>query len=223
MRVFNFSAVRRLPLYHSVLRDYQRSGLQQISTQMLAKKANMATPVVKKDIEMTGATGKTGVGYDIVGLIGKIETFLGWDNPNDAFLVGAGRLGSALMAYEGFSRTGLNIVAAFDIDPSRIGSKVRDINILPLDKMVSLAKRMHVATGILTVPENQAQQVADLLVTAEIKRIWNFSPCVLQLPPDITLQREDLCAGLSELMLRAGVQEKQNPKPLFSVESPVVS
>lgn len=203
MRVGNLPGIRRLPVYLDILRKFERDGVRTTSAPMLAEAAGWVAPVVRKDIEMTGAAGITGVGYPVAELIGTIEAFLGWDHPPDAFLAGAGHLGTAILGHAEFRRQGLNIVAAFDADPAVIGRTIHGIQVLPLDGMSALAQRMHIGLGVLTVPSAHAQSVAEQFVAAGITRIWSFAAPILSLPPGITVQREDLSAGLAELLVRA--------------------
>ncbi len=208
MRVGNLPGIRRLPMYLGILRQLRRDGQTTTSAPVLAEASGLVVSVVRKDIEMTGANGKTGVGFPIEELIATIEAFLGWDNPLAAFLAGAGHLGSALLGYAGFHRHGLDIVAAFDVDPAKIGNSIHGIDVLPLEKMAGLARRMHIGLGIITVPSHAAQQVADRMIGAGITRIWSFAATVLNVPAAVTVQREDLSAGLAELLVRAGKQEE---------------
>ncbi|MDR1490550.1 MAG: redox-sensing transcriptional repressor Rex [Desulfovibrio sp.] len=203
MRVGNLPGIRRLPVYLDILRKLRESGTETVSAHILAVEAGLLVSGVRKDLEMTGATGKTGVGFSIDSLVASIETFLGWDNPYQAFLAGAGNLGSALLGYEGFRNHGLHIVAAFDVNPGVIGRIVHDVKVWPLDELCGLAQRLHVNTGIITVPSSQAQSVADLFVTAGITRIWSFAPEILRVPSNVIVQREDLAAGLAELLVRS--------------------
>ena len=173
------------------------------SSPLLASEAGFVVSVVRKDIEMTGAVGTTGKGFPIDNLIADIEAFLGWDNPFDAFLVGAGNLGSAILGCDEFRRQGLNIVAAFDSDPEKVGRRIHDVEVLPVEKLVSLAGRMHIGIGVLTVPSEYAQSVADILVGAGVTRIWSFAAGILSVPDGVTVQREDLSAGLAELLVKS--------------------
>ena len=209
MRVGNLPGIRRLPFYLNILRRLKRSGREIISAINLADESGNAVPVVKKDIEMTGAVGKTGVGYNIATLIDDIENFLGWNNPNDAILVGVGNLGSALLGYDGFKRHGLNFVAAFDANPEKSGKRNHDVEVLALDKMPPLLERLHIKTAVLTVPAAAAQGAADMLVSAGITRIWNFAPIMLSVPEGVFVQREDLSAGLAELLVRCRMHEME--------------
>jgi redox-sensing transcriptional repressor len=203
MRVNNLPGIRRLPIYLDILRKFQQEGQETASTLALAEASGLVAAVVRKDIELTGITGKTGVGFVVSELVAGIEAFLGWDNPSDAFLAGAGNLGSALLGYEGFHKHGLRIVAAFDVDPAVIGRQVHGIEIFPLEKIVPMAQSLHIITGVITVPSSQAQLTADLFVAAGLTRIWSFAPRVLIVPDAVTVQREDLAAGLAELLVRS--------------------
>jgi redox-sensing transcriptional repressor len=203
MRVGNLPGIRRLPIYLEILRSARKSGTKIVSLHLIAKAAGFVLSVVRKDIEMTGASGKTGVGFDVDTLIDNIETFLGWNYPHATFLAGVGHLGSALLGYEGFRNYGLSFVAAFDVDASVIGQRVHEIEVYPLDRVVPLARSLHISTGVITVPSSRAQEVADIFVLAGIVRIWSFASIVLNVPAGVTVQREDLAAGLAELLVRS--------------------
>ncbi|MDR1611806.1 MAG: redox-sensing transcriptional repressor Rex [Planctomycetota bacterium] len=211
MRVGNLPGIRRLPLYLDALRHFMRDGVDTISTSALAARTGFVVSVVRKDLEMTGAYGKTGVGFDARELALTIESFLGWDNPNDAFLAGVGSLGSAIINHDEFRSHGLNIVAAFDVDPGRIGWRVHGIEVLPIAKLVDLATRMHITMGVITVPGPQAQAVANLFVEGGINRIWSFATPILDVPDHVTVKREDLSAGLAELLVRSAAR-RSGPK-----------
>jgi redox-sensing transcriptional repressor len=201
-RVAKLPTIRRLPRYLTVLRRLMSLGREVVSSSYLADELRVERIVAKKDLEITGITGRTGVGYVVADLIDAIEDFLGWNNTTEAFLVGVGNLGSALLGYEGFKSYGLDMIAAFDTDPSRIGRMVQGINVFSLDKLPDLAERMHIQMAVLTVPAESAQQVADLLVNSGIRGIWNFTTINLRVPEGVLVQREDLAAGLAELSVK---------------------
>ncbi|MCC8179519.1 MAG: redox-sensing transcriptional repressor Rex [Planctomycetes bacterium] len=207
VRIGNLPGIRRLPFYLNILRRLQGDGKNIISAVSLAEETGHPTPVVKKDIEMTGAAGKTGVGYDIDSLIADIEAFLGWNQIHDAILVGVGNLGSALLGYGGFKSHGLQFIAAFDADDDKVGKVTHGVEVLPLSKIKPFAARRNVRTAVITVPADSAQQAADLLVAAGITRIWNFAPVMLTVPETVMVQREDLSAGLAELLVRGRANE----------------
>jgi len=129
---------------------------------------------VRKDLACVSKKGRPKLGYVAEELIRDIESFLGYDSLNDAIIVGAGRLGGALLSYEGFKEYGLNIVAAFDVDESKIGTEICGRKIFPLDKMKELCRRMKIRIGIITVPADSAQKVCDMLVDSGIYAIWNL-------------------------------------------------
>lgn len=203
MRVGNLPGIRRLPIYLNLLKQMRDEGLSTASAAALAARAGLVASVVRKDLEMTGAAGTTGIGFAVDTLVADIEAFLGWDNPNEAFLVGAGTLGSALLGHQELRSHGLTFIAAFDNDPRKIGKVIHGVEVLPMSKLPSLPGRLHVNLGVLTVPSDQAQEAADSMVQAGLTRIWSFAPAILQVPEGVTVQREDLSAGLAELLVRA--------------------
>ena len=139
-------------------------GIGRVSCSVIGRDLNLVPVQVRKDLQYTGIIGKPKTGYSVAELIQAIETFLGWNNINEAFLVGAGNLGTALLGHERFSKFGLRIVAAFDTDPSKIGLWIHDKAVLPLDKLTDLAQRMSIHLGIITTPAEVAQAVADEMV-----------------------------------------------------------
>jgi redox-sensing transcriptional repressor len=168
----------------------------------MARALDLDPTQVRKDIEATGIVGKPKVGYSLPALIRWIEDFLGWSNSKDAFLVGAGSLGSALLGYNKFRQFGLNIIAAFDTDPNKVGQQIHGKEVLHLDRLPNLAQRMYIHLGVITTPAGAAQKVADLMAEAGIRAIWNFAPVHLRLPDSIILQNEDLYHSLASLSFR---------------------
>ncbi len=202
-KVGSLPSIRRLPTYLRVLRQFEEAGRDIVSSNHIAAVLRLDPVQVRKDLAITGIIGKPKVGYFVPTLIKAIEEFLGWDNSCEAFLVGAGNLGSALLGYAGFKDHGLNIVAAFDADPAKVGTEIADKFVLPLEKLANLAKRMHITTGIITVPESTAQRIADMMVAAGITAIWNFSPVRIDVPESVVVQNEDLAGGLAVLCVKA--------------------
>lgn len=202
-KVGSLPSVRRLPIYLNYLQQLEASGRDVVSSNHLAEKLGYDAIQVRKDLSITGVVGKPKVGYFVPSLIKAIEDFLGWDNNTDAFIVGAGNLGSALLGYDGFKRYGLNIVAAFDADEGKVGRIVHGKEILPIEKLENLAQRMRVHMGIIAVPAEAAQTVADLMVSAGVTAIWNFTPVRLNVPSSVVVQNEDLASGLAVLSVKA--------------------
>ena len=199
---FPIPSVRRLPLYLRLLRELRSQGHDSVSCTQIAENLDQGTVQVRKDLAITGIVGRPKVGYQIPELIDAIETFLGWKNTRDAFLVGAGSLGSALLGYEGFSDSGLNIVAAFDTNPEIIGTRIHDKEVLAWDSFHDLAHRMHILIGILAVPADVAQEVTNAVILAGIRAIWNYTPAKLEVPPTIVVEDVRLSSSLAMLSSR---------------------
>ena len=193
------ASLRRLPDYHHYLVELAARGVTQVSCSVIGRDLNCVPVQVRKDLQYTGITGKPKTGYPVHELIATIEEFLGWNNVNEAFLVGAGNLGTALLGHERFTKFGLRIVAAFDANPDKVGERIHDRVVLPMEKMVDLAQRMGIHLGIITCPAEVAQGVADEMVKAGIQAIWNFAPVRLKVPEFVFVHNEDLYSSLASL------------------------
>jgi len=191
--------LERLPVYYRVLTQCLAEGMEYISSGELGEKAGFDNAQVRKDLNHIWSGGRPGLGYEIIKLAECLGDFLGLNNSTDAVLAGAGRLGAALAGYPGFGEYGLNIVAVFDSDPEKIGGYVAGIPILPAAKLPDLIRRLGVRLGIITVPGEAAQEVADAMIAAGIRAIWNFTPVRLQVPKDVLVRNEDLAASLATL------------------------
>jgi redox-sensing transcriptional repressor len=202
-------------LYHRFLKEWQAAGHETVSCTDIGQDLDLDPTQVRKDLESIGAGGRPRVGYILTNLTGELEQFLGWNNINDAFLVGAGSMGSALLGYRKFEQCGLKIVTAFDLDPSKIGGQIHGKHVLSLTKLPNLAQRMHVLIGIITVPAEEAQAVADLMIEGGIRAIWNFAPIRLRAPEHVIVHNEDLYCSLAALSqkLFATLQNNKQPKP----------
>jgi redox-sensing transcriptional repressor len=191
--------LNRLPQYHHYLSQLYTNGIKQISCSVIGRDLSLVPVQVRKDLQFTGIVGKPKTGYSVAELLRAIETFLGWNNVNEAFLVGVGNLGTALLGHERFSSFGLRIVAAFDTDPDKIGQWIHDKAVLPLEKLADLSQRMSVHLGIITAPGEVAQGIADEMVKGGIQAIWNFAPGRIKVPPNILVRNEDLYSSLASL------------------------
>ena len=184
------SVLKRLPVYLSYLKSLPEDAPENISATTLAAALNMGEVQVRKDLALVSDGGRPKIGYQRLGLVEDIEQFLGYDNTNDAVLIGAGKLGRALLGYSGFSEYGLNIVAAFDSDASVAGTDASGKPVLPLSALEDLCSRRKILIGIPDGPAAAAQGVCDLLIRNGIKAIWNFAPTHLDVPPQILVQNE---------------------------------
>lgn len=191
--------LRRLPLYLHYLRDLQAAGRPVVSASHIGRDLQLDATQVRKDLAATGIVGRPKIGFEVDPLVERIAEFLGFNNVKDAFLVGAGGLGGALLNFERFNRYGLNIVAAFDTDPEKVGTRIGDKPVYHTQKLPNLAKRLKIQLGILTVPADTAQPAADLLIAAGVRAIWNFAPAPIEAPKGVIVQNEDLFASLAVL------------------------
>ena len=198
-RVVSRSTLKRLPLYLHLVEGLRAQGVEFVSCTAIAKEFDFDPTQVRKDIEVTGEVGTARVGFKVTGLVIRIREFLGWNHAHDAFLVGAGNMGKALLGYKDFEKYGLNIVAAFDKDTRKVGSRIFGKEVLPLSELPVLVKRRHVHIGIVCVPAGYAQPVADLMINAGIKAIWNFAPAPLHIPKGVILENARLTQSLAVL------------------------
>ncbi len=194
--------LRRLPGYLFYLQKIREEGMLNISAPVIGKSLNCDPTQVVKDLSVTGIKGKPKVGYNTYELIHALENFLGFNRTNEAFLVGAGNLGSALMAYQEHQSLGLKIIAAFDVDSNKVGKLIGGIYVLEYNKLFHLAERLNVKIGILTTPNHVAQDVAEDLVNCGIKAIWNFTSSNLVLPDKIIVQNTSMSSYAAVLLHR---------------------
>ncbi len=204
------SVLKRLPVYLAYLKNLPEGSATYISATALASALGMGEVQVRKDLAMVSDGGRPKIGYFRESLIEDISQFLGYDNTTDAILVGAGKLGQALLGYSGFDAYGLNICAAFDANP--ITNKTEDgKSILSLEQMESFCRDNKILMGIITVPAAHAQQVCDEMIACGIKAIWNFAPVHLEVPENILVQNENMATSLAVLSmhLQAQIKEKK--------------
>ena len=193
------ATLKRLPTYLSYLKSMPADSPANISATALAAALHMGEVQVRKDLAMVSHGGRPKIGYRREALIRDIEGFLGYGNTNDAVLVGAGKLGRALLGYSGFAEYGLNIVAAFDASDALIGTTNSGKPILHLSRLHDVCVKHQIRIGIITVPAEHAQKVCDLLIENGIRAIWNFAPKHLDVPDEILVQNENMAASLALL------------------------
>jgi redox-sensing transcriptional repressor len=204
-------SIRRLPQYLQLLYSLQVRGRDVVSCTKIADELGVTSIQVRKDLATTGIVGKPRVGYQIPVLIDAIRDFLGMNNTSDAFLVGAGCLGGALLGYDGFKDFNLNLVAGFDNNPEKIGSEIHGKPVFALEKLPDLAERLHVLIGILTVPASAAQDVANLMVLSGMRAIWNYTPTKLEVPEIVVVEDVKLAASLAVLSNRLAASLRRTP------------
>jgi len=201
--------LRRLPIYYQYLKKIQSEKKSEyISCTQIGNELNILPIQVRKDLEITEASGKPKLGYGVKELLSNIEDFLGWNNTTDAYLVGVGHLGSALLGYQGFNEYGINIIAAFDVDEAKTGFEIHGKMVFSVSKLSEMIRRMGIKIGILTVPAYCAQELSNLMVDAGIHAIWNFSPVKIMVPPGIIVQHENLASSLVVLSKKLAMSLK---------------
>ena len=204
------SVLKRLPIYLAYLKSLPEDSAAHISATALANALGMGEVQVRKDLAMVSSGGRPKLGYLRESLAEDINQFLGYDNTTDAILVGAGKLGQALLGYGGFDDYGLNILAAFDANPS--ADRTEDGKpILSMEELESFCRANKILMGIITVPAAHAQAVCDKLIACGIKAIWTFAPVHLDVPPNILVQNENMATSLAVLSmhLKAQIKEKK--------------
>ncbi|MDL2283271.1 redox-sensing transcriptional repressor Rex [Odoribacter sp. OttesenSCG-928-G04] len=182
-----------------------------VSSTRIAEYMDIDSTQVTKDLSHTGITGKTRVGYEVDSFVAILEDFLGFSRVDSAFLVGAGSLGRALLQDEGLLAYGLSIEAAFDVDKAVIGTKENGIDIHHLDQFRVLAAEQKILIGIITVPPENAQNVADLMIAWGIKAIWNFTPARIKVPAHIVVQNTTIYTNLAILFNKLQVAQNNHP------------
>ena len=189
---FSETVINRLTLYHYILQDFIANGTEYISSKQIATLLHIDDSQVRKDISLLNNSGKTRVGYVVKELKTSIEKNLGFAKSKKAYIIGAGNLGMALAKYDNFTSYGLNIIALFDNDKSKIGGEINGKKILDISNLPELANVDGVEIAILTVPGKFAQKTSQFIVKSNIKYIWNFTPTVLDVPDDVQVWNENL-------------------------------
>lgn len=202
------AVLKRLPGYLAYLKSLPEGTATYISATALANALGMGEVQVRKDLAMVSDGGRPKIGYLREGLIDDIEQFLGYDNTTDAVLIGAGKLGQALLGYSGFSEYGLRILAAFDAQP-HMAETEDGKPILPMEHLKKFCDEHKVRMGIITVPAVHAQSVCDQLIACGIKAVWNFAPTHLDVPRNILVQNENMATSLAVLSMHLQAQRKE--------------
>ena len=200
--------LRRLPWYLSNIKLMKEKGEQYVSSTQISKEINIDASQIAKDLSYVNISGRTRVGYNIDALIAVLESFLGFTNMHKAFLFGVGSLGAALLRDSGLHHFGLEIVAAFDVNPELVGKDLNGIPIFHSDDFEAKMKEYDVNIGVLTVPINIAQEITDKMVDGGIKAVWNFTPFRIRVPENIVVQNTSLYAHLAVMFNRLNFNEK---------------
>ena len=191
--------VQRLPLYVRVLAQFEVTGAEMVSSEQLGTQLQMTPAQIRKDLSYFGRFGKQGRGYNVKRLSQELRSILGLNRRWNAGLVGVGRLGRAIIAYPGFKPEGFHVVAAFDADPSVVGSSVGGIDVRPIEQIKETVAELGIQIGIVAVPAPNAQSVFDALVESGIKAILNYAPVAPQVPLDVKVRGVDPVLALQSM------------------------
>ena len=199
--------LRRLPWYLSNIKLMKERGEQYVSSTQISKEINIDASQIAKDLSYVDISGRTRVGYNVDALIEVLESFLGFTDMHKAVLFGVGSLGAALLRDSGLHHFGLEIVAAFDVNPDLVGKDLNGISIFHSDDFEAKMKEYDVNIGVLTVPINIAQEITDKMVDGGIKAVWNFTPFRIRVPETIVVQNTSLYAHLAVMFNRLNFNE----------------
>ena len=177
----------RLSRYLQVLTQARKMGKETISSQELAAYTHINSTQIRRDLSGFGKFGKRGVGYGVDSLLEEIRKILRTSGQHNIALFGAGNLGQAIASSDIFADHGFQVVAMFDVDPDLVGTRVGDLEVHDFDQLNSVVSEQQVVVGVLAVPSESAQEVADRLVDAGVKIIFNYSERLLKVPPEVTV------------------------------------
>ncbi|MGH7483725.1 MAG: redox-sensing transcriptional repressor Rex [Longimicrobiales bacterium] len=204
------STVERLSLYLRLLREVEASGTETVSSRELAWRGGTTAAQVRKDLSVFGTFGKRGLGYSVPELRAKLTSILGLERRWPVAVIGAGKIGSALLGYADFRRQGFQIEAVFDTDPAKVGRRWEGGEVSGMDALERIVRERGIEIAILAVPASAAQEVLERAVAAGIRGILNFAPTKLEVTGDVTLKNVNMAVeleGLSYALSRNGEHE----------------
>lgn len=193
------AVVKRLPVYLRYLNNLKAMNVRTVSSQQLGEALDLNPAQIRKDLAYFGEFGRKGIGYEVNYLVEKIKNILKLDQQVNVLLVGAGHLGHAISNYNAYLKDNMKITAIFDADPKKVGNKIANLTIQPLDELTEVVKEKNIRIGIIAVPADAAQKVADLLVHAGVVGILNFAPTNLRVPEGTRVHDADVTMELHSL------------------------
>jgi len=209
-REISKAVITRLPRYYRYLGELLESGVERISSNELSIRMKVTASQIRQDLNNFGGFGQQGYGYNVKYLYTEIGKILGIDRQHNLIVIGAGNLGQAIANYANFEKRGFLIKGMFDINPRLIGLVVRGIEIRNLDDLEQFVKENNVRMAALTIPKTKAPEIADRLVSAGIKAIWNFAHVDLNVPDDVVVENVHLSESLMRLSYRVcSLQDKE--------------
>lgn len=191
--------VKRLPIYYRALQKLEVARKKFVSSMDLAEMLELKPEKIRADLLEFDKIGIKGLGYNVKELKNKIASAMGLQNNWHVAIIGAGNLGAALANYDGISNFDLALVAIFDIDKEKIGTEINGVRVYDFEKFSSISRRKLIDIAILAVPDDAAQNVADVLAEGNVRGIWNFTSVNLNVPYYVTVVNENLSVGLGTL------------------------
>ena len=206
------AVISRLPRYFRYLGDLKEKGIERISSQDLSEIMKVTASQIRQDFNNFGGFGQQGYGYNVTYLYDEISKILGIDKQHSLVIIGAGHLGKAIAGYTNFTRRGFVFKGAFDCNPELFGTKIRDVEVRPIDEMESFVRNNKIEIAVLTIPKDQAVPMAQKLVACGIKAIWNFAHVDLDVPNNIQVENVHLSDSLMKLSYN--INRNENNKEL---------
>ncbi|TDT50286.1 redox-sensing transcriptional repressor [Fonticella tunisiensis] len=200
--MISMAVIRRLPKYHRYLAELIRNDIDRISSKELSEKIGFTASQIRQDFNCFGDFGQQGYGYNVRELYNEISRILGLNTEYSTVIVGAGNIGQAIANYTRFEKQGFFIKGIFDKNPKLVGLKIRDIEVKDVEELEDFLKNNKIDIGIISVPREQAQKVANIFVKSGIKAIWNFAPIDLEVPDDVIVENVHLSESLLTLTYR---------------------
>ena len=196
------AVIKRLPRYYRYLGELMEENVERISSNDLSKKMHVTASQIRQDLNNFGGFGQQGYGYNVRYLYTEIGKILGLDTVHPMIILGAGNLGQAIANYTNFERRGFVIRGMFDINPKLIGLVIRGIEIRSVDDLETFIRENNIQIAALTIPKTKAPEIADRLIKAGIKAIWNFAHVDLNVPDDVVVENVHLSESLMRLSYR---------------------
>ena len=199
MRKVAESTIRRLSLYLRLLEEFEGQGIGTVSSEALASRGGTTSAQVRKDLSFFGSFGKRGLGYPVNEMVVQLREILGLDRRYRVAMIGAGKIGSALVQYRGFKARGFDIVAIFDVDPAKIGRDWNGLVVRDIATLEQFLKAEKVDMAVVVTPGDAAQPLADRLVALGVKAILNFAPVQINVPDEVVVKTVNLALELETL------------------------
>lgn len=198
-RPISSAVIKRLPRYYRYLQELNQEKMERISSEELSRRMGVTASQIRQDLNNFGGFGQQGYGYNVNYLQTEIGKILGLDKTHNMIIVGGGNLGRALAGYTQFENRGFVVVGIFDANPDKVGTKIRDNVVRPMEELEDFVAKNEISIATLAIPKQPAQEVADRLCRCGIKAIWNFAHVDLKVPKDVYVENVNLVESLMQL------------------------